>query len=43
MLKPRLRRGLNPDLRLVRRHPAGPAGSLLTWDVQARGELAVSR
>jgi anti-anti-sigma factor len=41
MLKPRLRRGLNPDLRLVRRRPAGPAGDLLTWDVQARGELAV--
>jgi anti-sigma B factor antagonist len=41
MLKARLRRGRNPDLRLVRRRPAGPAGDLLTWDVQARGALAV--
>jgi len=41
MPKARLRRGLNPELRLVRRRPAGPAGDLLTWDVQARGELAV--
>ena len=41
MLNARLRRRLNPDLRLVRRHPAGPAGDLLTWHVRARGELAV--
>ena len=41
MLNARLRRRLNPDLRLARRRPAGPAGYLLTWDVQARGELAV--
>ena len=41
MLNARLRRRLNPDLRLVRRRPAGAAGDLLTWDVQARGELAV--
>jgi anti-sigma B factor antagonist len=41
MLNARLRRRLNPDLRLARRRPAGPAGDLLTWDVQARGDLAV--
>ena len=41
MLNARLRRRLNPDLRLVRRRPAGSAGDLLTWDVRARGELAV--
>jgi len=41
MLNGRLRRRLNPDLRLARRHPDGPAGNLLTWDVRARGELAV--
>jgi anti-sigma B factor antagonist len=41
MLNARLRRRLNPDLRLARRRPAGPAGDLLTWDVRARGELAV--
>ena len=41
MLKTRLRRGHNPDLRLVRRRPTGPAGDLLTWDVQVRGALAV--
>ena len=41
MLNARLRRRLNPDLRLVRRRPAGPAGDLLTWDVRAGGELAV--
>ena len=41
MLNPRLRRRLNPDLRLARRRPAGPAGNLLTWDVRARGNLAV--
>jgi anti-sigma B factor antagonist len=41
MVKPRLRRGLNPELRPARRRPAGPAGDLLTWDVQARGEAAV--
>lgn len=41
MLNARLRRRLNPDLRLVRRRPAGPAGDLLTWDVRADGELAV--
>lgn len=41
MLKARLRRGHGPDLRLARRRPAGPAGDLLTWHVQARGELTV--
>ena len=41
MLNARLRRRLNPDLRLVRRRPAGAAGDLLTWDVRARGALAV--
>jgi anti-anti-sigma factor len=37
----RFRRRLNPELRLAWRSPAGPAGDLLTWDVRARGELAV--
>ena len=37
----RFRRGLNPDLRLARRRSAGSAGDLLTWDVRARGKLAV--
>ena len=41
MLNARLRRRLNPDLRLVRRRPAGAAGDLLTWDVRTRGALAV--
>ena len=41
MLNARLRRRLNPELRLAWRSTAGPAGDLLTWDVQARGELAV--
>ncbi len=41
MLNARFRRGLNPDLRPARRRPAGPAGDLLTWDVQAHRELAV--
>ena len=41
MLNARFRRGLNPDLRLARRRPAGPAGGLLTWDVRAHRELAV--
>ena len=41
MLKTRFRRGHNPDLWLVRRRPTGPAGDLLTWDVQVRGALAV--
>ena len=41
MLNAKLRRRLNPDLRLARRRPAGPVGDLLTWDVRARGELAV--
>ena len=41
MLMARLRRGPSADRRPVRRHPAGPAGDLLTWDVQARGGLAV--
>jgi anti-anti-sigma factor len=41
MLKSRFRRGLNPELRLAWRRPAGPAGDLLTWDVQEHGELAV--
>ena len=41
MLNARFRRRLNPELRLAWRSPAGPAGDLLTWDVQARGKLAV--
>jgi anti-sigma B factor antagonist len=41
MLNERLRRRLNPDLRLARRRPPGPAADLLTWDVRARGDLAV--
>ena len=41
MLKTRFRRGHNPDLWLVRRRPTGPAGDLLTWDVQVRGAVAV--
>jgi anti-anti-sigma factor len=41
MLNARLRRRLNPDLRLARRRPPGPAADLLTWDVRARGDLAV--
>jgi len=41
MLNARLRRRLNPDLRLARRRPPGPAADLLTWDARARGDLAV--
>jgi anti-sigma B factor antagonist len=41
MLNAKLRRRLNPDLRLARARPPGPAGDLLTWDVRARGDLAV--
>jgi anti-anti-sigma factor len=41
MLNARLRRRLNPDLRLARGRPAEAAGDLLTWDVRVRGDLAV--